>query len=191
MPYLNIVTTKAEWTGIVPHVLVNPCEPINLEDEPTRRILPDVIREMYAAMYASFGVGLAAPQVGILWQLAVVDLGWVRPELADGSPLLLINATYEGVAEASVSDFENCMSLPGLRGKVCRYEEIIVENTTLDGELSRKHYSGWLARVIQHELDHLSGKLYWSKPDSEPLMYYAGSVMRIVDRTAERLVLPN
>ena len=117
---------------------------------------------MYETMYASEGVGLAAPQIGRNDRIVVIDADPVAesfPECA-GRKLTLINPVIEVLEGESVTRGEGCLSLPGLSENVSRVEHIrlrwVDENFTPHEEVM----SGFLARIVQHECDHLEGKLY-------------------------------
>ncbi|MCR4706257.1 MAG: peptide deformylase [Lachnospiraceae bacterium] len=114
----------------------------------------ELIDDMFETMYEANGVGLAAPQVGVLKRICVIDVGMEEPE-----PILLINPRIVETSGEQVGN-EGCLSVPGKTGVVRRanyvkvvalnekMEEIEVEGTEL------------LARALQHEIDHLNGKVY-------------------------------
>jgi peptide deformylase len=130
-----------------------------------------LIAQMRATMEAAPGVGLAAPQVGLSLQLAVLQDGperWGplteserREREREALPFtVLVNPVLRPVDDTPVSFFEGCLSVPGLTGIVARHRVVRVE--ALDGEGRRvdRVFSGWAARIVQHELDHLGGHLY-------------------------------
>ncbi len=124
--------------------------------------LAELVKNMYDTMYASEGVGLAAPQIGRNDRIIVIDatpLADVFPEL-DGVKLTLINPRLEVLDGEKVTRAEGCLSLPGLSEDVKRIEHIhltwVDENFTAHDE----EFSGYLARIIQHEYDHLEGHVY-------------------------------
>ena len=124
--------------------------------------LQELIDDMYACMYASEGVGLAAPQIGRNIRLVVIDASPVGddfPECA-GRKMTLINPELEILDGDRITRAEGCLSLPGLSENVPRTEHIRLswmdENFTPHSE----EISGFLARIVQHECDHLEGKLY-------------------------------
>lgn len=124
--------------------------------------LKELIENMFETMYASEGVGLAAPQIGRADRIVVIDADPVKdsfPECA-GRKLVLINPEIEILGDDEVSREEGCLSLPGLSEKVSRVEKIRL--TWLDENLEKhtEEISGFLARIVQHECDHLEGKLY-------------------------------
>ncbi|MBE5944482.1 MAG: peptide deformylase [Lachnospiraceae bacterium] len=129
-------------------VLRKECKAI---DKMTPRLMT-LIDDMYETMYEANGVGLAAPQVGILKRVVVIDIG-------DGEAYTLINPVIveqEGEQEGE----EGCLSLPGLQGTVIRPERVVCKALNEDMEEITVEGEGLLARAICHELDHLDGVLY-------------------------------
>ena len=113
--------------------------------------------DMLATMYASpIGVGLAAPQVGILSRLIVIDLDRDAPE---GSPLVLFNPTIQNLAGEATEE-EGCLSFPGITADVKRAARAVVTAQDIDGEPVRIEAEDLLARALQHEIDHLDGVLF-------------------------------
>lgn len=163
--FLNVVVTKPEWHGIVPSILSQACQKIDLADKGTLDVLEDVIFEMYRTLYLTVGVGLAAPQVGIPWRLAVLDTR-NKTHQNDGKILLINPEIIEHSREENMANAgESCLSIPFYNGTVPRYEKITVKNYTLLGETQIIEADGFLARVIQHEMDHLDGITYLNKID--------------------------
>lgn len=126
--------------------------------------LIDVMRQV---MHEAPGVGLAAPQLGIPLQLAVVEDQFdVDPEAAalrHRSPLdflAFLNPTYTAQGPGTAAFYEGCLSLNGLQAVVARPESVLLEFETPDGEAVQREFSGWQARIVQHETDHLNGILY-------------------------------
>lgn len=113
--------------------------------------LETLIDDMFETMYESGGVGLAAPQVGILKRIVVIDV--------DDSPVVLINPVITEQSGEQTGP-EGCLSVPGKAGDVTRPERVTVK--ALDREMKEFELTGeeLLARAITHELDHLEGKLY-------------------------------
>lgn len=124
--------------------------------------LKQLLDNMYATMYASEGVGLAAPQIGRNDRIVVIDADPVAetfPECA-GRKLTLINPEIEILDGEPVSRGEGCLSLPGLSENVSRIEHIRLRWVDENFESHEEEISGFLARIVQHECDHLEGKLY-------------------------------
>lgn len=113
-------------------------------------------REMLMTLYATHGIGLAATQVGVLKRFLIVD---IDPEDADYEPLMLFNPEILSVEGESVAE-EGCLSIPDLRADVKRPEKIVVKAMNDYSEDIQIEADGLLARVIQHEIDHLNGTLF-------------------------------
>lgn len=113
-----------------------------------------LVEEMFETMYEAEGIGLAAPQVGLSKRVFVVDIS--EPDV---EPLAVIDPV---IVESSGSESgeEGCLSLPGISEIVERAANVVVEGRDPDGEPIRVDASGLLARVIQHEIDHLDGILF-------------------------------
>ena len=164
--YLNVATVRPQWRGTVPSVLFQRCDPVPVHDESKRPIIREVVEEMFITLYANFGVGLAAPQVGILWRLVVVDLRYLsligRTPLSDdeAKQLVLFNPVLTNEEAEQQSGREACLSIPGFQGNIDRHERISVSYESIDGTPQLIIAEGFLARVIQHEIDHLDGVLY-------------------------------
>ncbi len=124
--------------------------PVAGVDEAVRELVDDLFETMHAAR----GVGLAANQVGVARRVAVVDVG-------DDSPLLvLINPTIVGRGAEIETAEEGCLSIPDLFGDVARPRTVTLEALDRDGRPYRVAASGYKARAIQHEIDHLDGVLF-------------------------------
>ena len=124
--------------------------------------LKELVENMYKTMYDSEGVGLAAPQIGRSDRIVVIDADPVKdsfPECA-GRKLTLINPEIEVLDGDAVSRDEGCLSLPGLWEKVSRVENIRLKWVDENFQPHEEVISGFLARIVQHECDHLEGKLY-------------------------------
>ena len=134
------------------HVLGSPVlreetRPVTTITEDLRRLVDD----MFETMRAAQGIGLAAPQVGRLERVAVVDV--------DNDPIVLINP--EIIAESgSERAEEGCLSIPDIYGDVDRAARVTVRATDLEGNIFERDASELLARAFQHEIDHLHGKLF-------------------------------
>jgi peptide deformylase len=133
--------------------------------------IQELIEHMRDTMRDAPGVGLAAPQVGLPIQLAVVEdraeyLNGIAPELLaerERKPvpfLVLINPNIVEYSEETVEFFEGCLSVAGFSALVKRSRRVRVEYLDEHGQAQRLEASGWLARILQHEIDHLNGRLY-------------------------------
>ena len=139
-------------------VLRNISQPIKA-DYPDLKML---VANMFETMYASEGVGLAAPQIGRNDRIIVIDsdpVGETFPECV-GRKFTLINPEITILDGDPVSRAEGCLSLPGLSENVSRVEHILLKWVDEDFNSHEEELSGFLARIVQHECDHLEGKLY-------------------------------
>mgnify|MGYP002674987843 FL=1 len=134
-------------------VLRKVCKPV---EKMTPRI-ETLIDDMFDTMYEANGVGLAAPQVGILKRIVVIDV-------CDGDAYVLINPRITEADGEQLGD-EGCLSLPGLVGKVKRPNHVICKAYDIDMNEITVEGEGLLARAICHELDHLDGILYKDKTE--------------------------
>jgi len=136
-----------------PHpALLRPAKPLVRIDE----AVYDAVDQMFEIMYDAEGIGLAANQVALPYRLFIVNTAGHR---GDGEELVFINPVLSRPRGTSVQE-EGCLSLPGLRMDVRRPEKIVVEAWSLAGEPIRLDLDGLLSRVVQHEYDHLEGKLF-------------------------------
>lgn len=140
-------------------VLRKVSEPVTPESVPDIKAL---VSDMFETMYASEGVGLAAPQIGLNLRLVVIDadpLGDDFPE-CKGRKLTLLNPELEILEGPEENINEGCLSLPGLSESVKRVHHLRLSWLDADFNPHQEEISGFLARVVQHECDHLEGKLY-------------------------------
>ncbi len=124
---------------------------------PVRRITSNVCKlldDLAETMYDAPGVGLAAPQVGILKRVVVVDIGEGLIELINP---VIISASGKDIAP------EGCLSVPGLQGEVPRATDIIVKGLDRQGNETEIKAQDFLARALQHEIDHLNGIIFVDK----------------------------
>ena len=127
--------------------------PIQEITEVERKLAEDMLVAMYAAPN---GIGLAAPQVGVLKRLIVIDVNRNDPA---SRPLMLINPEIESLEGESIAE-EGCLSIPDVTADIKRAEKAVVTALNMDGEEIRVEGEGFLARALQHEIDHLNGVLF-------------------------------
>jgi peptide deformylase len=132
-------------------VLRQQSPPVARVDDAVRQLVDDLFETMRAAK----GVGLAANQVGVARRVAVVDVGEDDPP-----PLVLINPVILERSEERETAEEGCLSIPEIFGDVERHARVVVEALDRDGKQFRAEASGYKARAIQHEIDHLDGILF-------------------------------
>ena len=119
-----------------------------------------LVRDMLETMYDADGVGLAAPQVGVHQRVVVVDIYGVDEDRPSGEePLVLINPEFL-LREGELEWEEGCLSVPGETGKITRAAHVKMRYLNLDGEMEELEVEGLKAVALQHECDHLDGKLF-------------------------------
>ena len=119
--------------------------------------LARLVEDMFATMYAAQGVGLAANQIGVPLRVFVYDC----PDDEDVRHLgHLVNPELVEVDGITVRGPEGCLSLPGLEAATPRFDHAVVEGVNVEGEPVRVDGTGWFARCLQHECDHLEGSVY-------------------------------
>jgi peptide deformylase len=119
-----------------------------------------LIDDMVETMREAPGVGLAAPQVGISERLIVVEYGDEENEEAPKKLYVVINPEIVDASSETVNGVEACLSIPGLAGEVDRNLKITVKGLNRHGKPTKIKAEGWLARIFQHEIDHLDGVLF-------------------------------
>jgi peptide deformylase len=148
------------------HRLVTPCKPVKFFDES----LNDLVEDLFNTMYAHDGLGLAAPQIGELQSVFVMD---VRDGKKPHNPLSFINPELLVMTVAEL-DEEGCLSMPGLFLQVRRATFIHYAAYTLDGQRHVGSLRDMEARVFQHEVDHLDGRLFIERASVEALAAAGG-----------------
>jgi peptide deformylase len=135
-------------------VLEKPAEAVTVFDEELKKLIDD----MFESMYAARGVGLAAPQIGIPRRVAVVDVTFKEDPNAK---LVLINPEILH-KEGRHTQSEGCLSIPEFRENVSRAKVVTIRAQDVSGKVFETTGDDLLARALQHETDHLNGKLYIS-----------------------------
>lgn len=140
-------------------LLRQPAEPVdNITDPAFQSQLDDLLQ----FVMEKGGMGIAAPQVGISQQVFILSShpNARYPYAPDVEPFFVLNPEIISVSDNINKDWEGCLSLPGIRALVPRHEEVEVRYQTRDGDVVQTRYKGFLARVFQHELDHLQGMVF-------------------------------
>ncbi|MFD5122998.1 peptide deformylase [Streptomyces sp. NPDC058385] len=155
-------------------------------------LLERLIAAMRASMHAAPGVGLAAPQIGVPLRIAVVEDAAEVPEevrMARGrvpQPFrVLINPSYVPVGARRAAFFEGCLSVPGLQAVVSRHQRVRLRGLDERGRRVDEEFTGWPARIVQHETDHLHGTLYLDRAELRSLSTRNAMAERWTQPTAE------
>ena len=139
--------------------LLRVAQPVRLFNTPELHAL---IADMVETMEAAQGAGLAAPQIGVDLQLVIFGFRH-NPRYPDAPPVpmtVLINPVITPLSDAIEDGWEGCLSVPGLRGEVPRFANIRYTGFDAQGQAIERVADGFHARVVQHECDHLIGRLY-------------------------------
>ncbi|EPX87029.1 peptide deformylase [Salipiger mucosus] len=130
------------------------CAPVDDMSDELRTLADDMLETMYEAP----GIGLAAPQVGVLSRLITLDC--VKEEGAEPRPLVMFNPRVISSSDTRSTYEEGCLSIPDQYAEVERPAEVEVEWMDRDGNAQRETFDGLWATCVQHEIDHLDGKLF-------------------------------
>ena len=132
------------------------------------RDLQQLIDDMLHVLKESKGVGIAAPQVSESVRLLIVASAPNAryPNAPAMEPTAILDPKILAVSDQIVSDWEGCLSVPGIRGWVPRHHSVDVEYTDRSGQIQKQKLSGFVARIFQHELDHLDGLVFLDRLES-------------------------
>lgn len=142
-------------------ILIHPDPRLKKPCEAVGAITPDIgklAEDMLQTMYDAPGVGLAAPQVGVMKRLLVMDC--VKDPAFAPRPMVLINPSVTWLSEDLSTYEEGCLSLPDQYAEIERPTAVRVQWTGLDDKVQEEQFSGLWATCVQHEIDHLEGKLF-------------------------------
>lgn len=150
-------------------VLRDTCHPVT---DVQGREVQELIDDMIATCAEANGVGIAAPQVYRALRLFVVASrpNARYPQAPLMAPTAMINARFTPAGSATVEDWEGCLSIPGLRGRVRRHTSIDVTFLDRAGQLQAMRLEGFVARIFQHEFDHTEGVVFTDRADPKSLV---------------------
>lgn len=161
-------------------ILIHPDPRLKKLCDPVESLSPEIgklAEDMLETMYDAPGIGLAAPQVGITKRLIVMDC--VKDAEAPPRPMVLVNPVVTWASEARNVYEEGCLSIPEQYADVERPAEVRVRWTALDGTTQEEEFHGLWATCVQHEIDHLDGKLF--------IDYLTGLKRQMITRRMEKL----
>lgn len=142
-------------------ILIHPDPRLKKRCDPVTEITPEIARlaeDMLATMYDAPGIGLAAPQIGVNRRVIVMDC--VKEPGAEPRPMVLVNPEITWSSEDTSVYDEGCLSIPDQYAEVTRPAEVRVKWRALDGTEQEEQFAGLWATCVQHEIDHLDGKLF-------------------------------
>ena len=146
-----------------------------------------IAREMFLVMYAAGGVGLAAPQVGVNKRFMVYNESGDKQKWLQ--EVVMVNPRIVEFSETTDLESEGCLSFPKMNGMVQRSKWIKVEAVTLKGKPLKKKFTGWEARIFQHEYDHLDGKVYIDRLNESDRELVAPRLKELIEEFGEGGVL--
>ena len=142
-------------------ILENICTDVDIENIDDKII--DIIEDLKATLEFGVGLGIAAPQIGVNKRIIVVGAKKENIKYNDAEEIpitAMINPTWKKLSEETDIQYEGCMSVPSIRGKVERYKNIELTYYNENGEKLVKELRGFFARLVQHECDHLDGIVF-------------------------------
>ncbi|MEF3073542.1 peptide deformylase [Methylobacter sp. Wu1] len=131
---------------------------VDVHDDDIQRIIAD----MQSTLAGTQGVGIAAPQISESKRIIIVASRPTPryPHAPQMEPTVMINPAFEPLSDHKEKDWEGCLSIPGIRALVPRYREILIRYTDQQGNFVELNLDGFVARIFQHEYDHLEGRVY-------------------------------
>ncbi len=146
------------------------------------KAIEQLIDSLIATAASANGVGIAAPQVSQSYRLFIVasrpNPRYPKAPLME--PTAIINPRIVAYSPEIVKDWEGCLSIPGIRGLVPRYQAIEVEYTNRDGQVQRQELADFVARIFQHELDHLDGIVFVDRLESTQDLFTEQEYQRLI-----------
>ncbi|MGZ5050613.1 MAG: peptide deformylase [Methylobacter sp.] len=144
-----------------------------------------IIEAMRSTLASTQGVGIAAPQINESKQIIIIAS---RPTLRYPSapkiePTVMINPCFSPLSEAREKDWEGCLSIPGIRALVPRYRDISIRYIDQQGEAVESELSGFVARIFQHEFDHLEGKTYLDRVENNIDIFAESEFIKLINKT--------
>ena len=164
--------------------LLRVAQPVTVFDTPELRALVD---DMFDTMAAANGAGLAAPQIGVDLQLVIFgfDRNERYPEAPPVPRTVLLNPVVTPIGSDEEDGWEGCLSVPGLRGVVPRWARIRYRGVDVQGRPIEREAEGFHARVVQHECDHLIGRLYPTRMRDLTKLGYTSVLFPALDPNAD------
>ncbi len=142
-----------------------------------------IINALKDTLASTQGVGIAAPQISISKQIIIVASrpSTRYPHAPLMEPTIMINPSYQALSDHNEKDWEGCLSIPGIRALVPRYTDIEITYTDINSQLVSMQFSGFIARVFQHEFDHLDGTVYLDRVDDNKDIFAESEYFKIVN----------
>ena len=177
------MTTTCDIAQLGNKVLRQHADIVEAVDSPEIR---QIIQAMQVTLAATKGVGLAAPQISQLKQIIIVASRPTAryPKAPNMEPTVMINPVFTPISDEKEKDWEGCLSIPGIRALVPRFKAINVKYTNEQSQLIEKNLESFIARVFQHEADHLEGKVYLDRVESSLDIFSESEYLKLFDGLA-------
>lgn len=142
-----------------------------------------IIEALQSTLASTSGVGIAAPQISESKQIIIVASRPTPryPSAPLMEPTVMINPCFHALSETKEKGWEGCLSIPGIRALVPRYQEIMIRYTDPQGDLVQSKLSGFVARIFQHEIDHLIGKTYLDRVENNADIFSESEYFKLMD----------
>jgi len=149
--------------------------------------IQQIIETLQDTLATTQGVGLAAPQISVSKRIIIIASRPTPryPSAPLMEPTVMINPSFDTLSDSKEKDWEGCLSIPGIRALVPRYKEILINYTNQQGILMEDKLEGFVARVFQHEFDHLEGKVYLDRVEDNRDIYAESEYFKISSASME------
>lgn len=141
-----------------------------------------IIEAMQSTLAGTLGVGIAAPQIGESKRIIIMASRPTPryPSAPLMKPTVMINPCFQVLSEIQEKDWEGCLSIPGIRALVPRYQEILIQYTDIMGDEVESKLNGFVARIFQHEFDHLEGKTYLDRVENNADIFAESEFIKLL-----------
>jgi peptide deformylase len=149
--------------------------------------IQQIIKALQDTLATTQGVGIAAPQISVSKRIIIIASRPTPryPSAPLMEPTVMINPSFDTLSDSRETDWEGCLSIPGIRALVPRYKEILINYTNQQGILVEDKLEGFVARVFQHEFDHLEGKVYLDRVEDNRDIYAESEYFKISGSSME------
>ena len=149
--------------------------------------IKQIIETLQDTLATTQGVGIAAPQISVSKRIIIVASRPTPryPSAPLMEPTVMINPSFQTLSDIREKDWEGCLSIPGIRALVPRHKEILINYSNQQGVLVKTRLEGFVARVFQHEFDHLEGKVYLDRVEDNRDIFAESEYLRISSASIE------
>ncbi len=151
-------------------------------DDVNSPVIQQVINDLICTLESTSGVGIAAPQISESWQIIVLASKPTKryPDAPSMPSTIMLNPSFIAIGDETEKDWEGCLSIPGIRAKVPRYKRIKISYTDQNGLLEIYELEGFIARVFQHEIDHLNGVVYLDRVEDNQDIFSEMEYLKLI-----------